>query len=384
MISHGRLTRCGCPIASSFYSPWCSEYLGECATYRRMPEILNQAAFLVPRLEWQELRQAAVEPLGRWRQGVEASGLPVKHGTNFKLDPNLLDLLLDAVAQSKDDPDHLPLFQHALGHLWWLAQEDAANSSEAVTIGPDTLVRALGLPEYRGLEAVPMFRSRLRGARGKGVRQPHGGTTASCGDPAAPHGIKRRLRARRAAFGFRRRHRGMRRLLDEGSRGSGREARRGSPRLRTASAGGHQESLIDVAHVELPPELATFLQLGGRREHSLRDLLELSQRARKWVEQGHLLDDDGLALARRWQDATLLDRSDMPASLRAWAERYHGGMREARLGQFDGPEGAIDELYHRSVAEFERLEDVKLQEVQREAERAEREQRSSEPRPIEH
>ena len=132
-----------------------SEYLGECATYREMPDVLDQAAFLVRRLERSELRAAAEQPLPKWRRVVTNSRLTGAHAVDFQLDPQLIDLLLDAVAQSKDNSDHLPLFQHALGRLWWLAKESASDPSSTIAIGMKHLTRALGFSDETALKDVP-------------------------------------------------------------------------------------------------------------------------------------------------------------------------------------------------------------------------------------
>jgi cell division septum initiation protein DivIVA len=77
-----------------------SDFLGECAQLRGLPEALNGNQFLVPRMTRDELREAIEGPLVTRLVHVE---------------PALVERLLN---DAGDDPDHLPLIQHALMRLW--------------------------------------------------------------------------------------------------------------------------------------------------------------------------------------------------------------------------------------------------------------------------
>jgi WD40 repeat protein len=77
-----------------------SDYLGECARFRGLPEVLNESQYLVPRMTRDELRDAIVGPAALG--GVE-------------LNRGLLEELLD---RTGDDPDQLPVLQHLLMRMW--------------------------------------------------------------------------------------------------------------------------------------------------------------------------------------------------------------------------------------------------------------------------
>lgn len=77
-----------------------SDFLGECAQFRDLPEMINEGQYLIPRLTRDEQRAAITEPAVL--RGVEIT-------------PRLVQRLLNDVG---DNPDHLPLLQHALMRTW--------------------------------------------------------------------------------------------------------------------------------------------------------------------------------------------------------------------------------------------------------------------------
>jgi len=85
-----------------------SDYLGECARFRRLPEALNDSQYLVPRMTREQLREAIVGPAALG--GVELS-------------KELREELLD---RTGDDPDQLPVLQHLLMRMWEKREQTAA------------------------------------------------------------------------------------------------------------------------------------------------------------------------------------------------------------------------------------------------------------------
>ena len=77
-----------------------SDFIGECSEYPGLPEAINQGQFLVPRMAREQLRSAIAGPI------LVAGG---------KITPRLLIRLLNDVG---DDPDRLPVLQHALMRTW--------------------------------------------------------------------------------------------------------------------------------------------------------------------------------------------------------------------------------------------------------------------------
>ena len=77
-----------------------SDYIGDCARYRGLAEAVTTALYLIPRMTRDQRRSAIVEP-------VRVGG-----GT---IAPRLVVRLLNDVG---DDPDQLPILQHALMRTW--------------------------------------------------------------------------------------------------------------------------------------------------------------------------------------------------------------------------------------------------------------------------
>jgi WD40 repeat protein len=75
-----------------------SDYLGDCAEFRGLPEALNESQYLVPRLTRQQRMEAIEEPLAQ-----------------TKIAPSLVQRILN---DAGDEPDRLPLLQHALMRTW--------------------------------------------------------------------------------------------------------------------------------------------------------------------------------------------------------------------------------------------------------------------------
>ena len=77
-----------------------SDFLGDCAQFRDLPEALNESQYLIPRLTRDQLRRAIEGP-------VAVGGAAIT--------PQLVNRLLNDVG---DNPDQLPILQHALMRTW--------------------------------------------------------------------------------------------------------------------------------------------------------------------------------------------------------------------------------------------------------------------------
>jgi len=81
-----------------------SDYIGNCALFMDLPEAMNDSQFLTPRLTRDQRRAIIVGPASM-------------HGGD--IEPILVNELLNDMG---DDPDQLPLFQHALMRMWTLCK----------------------------------------------------------------------------------------------------------------------------------------------------------------------------------------------------------------------------------------------------------------------
>src|SRR5687768_7857519 len=86
-----------------------SDFLGDCAQFRDLPEAINDGQYLIPRMTRDQRREAITGPVAVG--GGEIAG-------------RLVNRLLNDVG---DDPDHLPILQHALMRTWDLWADDRRN-----------------------------------------------------------------------------------------------------------------------------------------------------------------------------------------------------------------------------------------------------------------
>ncbi len=103
-----------------------SDYLGDCAVFPGLPEALNDAQFLVPRLNRSQLETAITGPAALFDADVDEA---------------LLNRILNELGS---DPDQLPLMQHALMRMWSL-EIDARDDGLARLLDLDAYVAIGGL-----------------------------------------------------------------------------------------------------------------------------------------------------------------------------------------------------------------------------------------------
>jgi WD40 repeat protein len=85
-----------------------SDFLGDCAQFRDLPERLNDAQYLIPRMTRDQRREAITGPV------LVGGG---------RIAPRLVNRLLNDLG---DNPDQLPILQHALMRTWDLWARTAA------------------------------------------------------------------------------------------------------------------------------------------------------------------------------------------------------------------------------------------------------------------
>src|SRR5204862_1784234 len=77
-----------------------SDFLGDCAQFWGLPEAINDAQYLIPRMTRDERRSAITGPAGVG---------------DAEISPPLVNRLLN---DAGDNPDQLPILQHALMRTW--------------------------------------------------------------------------------------------------------------------------------------------------------------------------------------------------------------------------------------------------------------------------
>jgi WD40 repeat protein len=94
-----------------------SDFLGDCSRFLDLPEMLNRAQYLIPRMNREQRRDAIEGP-------IAVGGAMIT--------PRLVQRLLNDVG---DDPDQLPILQHALMRTWEVWREGSNGSESAKALG---------------------------------------------------------------------------------------------------------------------------------------------------------------------------------------------------------------------------------------------------------
>jgi WD40 repeat protein/energy-coupling factor transporter ATP-binding protein EcfA2 len=256
-----------------------SDFLGVAAEFHGLPEAINDGLYLTPRLTREQLRDAISLPAQLFGGSVEDA---------------LANHLLN---EAGNDPDQLPLLQHALMRLW---ENDAD--------------KILTLEEYRGLNG-------LRGALNDHAEQAWAQLDAN--GQAVAEAMFRALTERSKDGQDIRRPLKVQALLDmtgadlptltqivDVFRQPGRNFLMPPPQVVLVA-----DTVLDISHESLIRQwqrLQGWVAAEGDKAAMYLRLLEAAQR--HGSGQGELWHGTDLAVAREWQQAT--------APNEAWAERY--------------------------------------------------------------
>lgn len=268
-----------------------SDFVGSCMEFTGLPEAVNEGLYLVPRMLRDELRSAITGPVA------------VGGGT---IAPRLVARLLNDVG---DDPDQLPVLQHALMRTWDLWRQDCSPGEpldlrhyeaigtlrEALSRHCDEAYGELDASEQRIAEL--MWKALTdRGTDGRGLRRPAPlaeiGELAAAGT-AAVAAVVERFRSPGRCF-----------------------------LMPPAGVELHAGSMLDLSHESL---MRVWRRLAGWTEDEARSAqvyLGLT-RAAASHEAGTaaLWRDPELQLALHWRDG------HRPTA--AWAQRYDPGFQRA-------------------------------------------------------
>lgn len=91
-----------------------SDYIGDCAAFKGLPELIVYSQFFVPRLKRQEIHRAITEP-------AKLSG--------NKINNRLVERLINELG---DGLDQLPILQHALNRIWKAHIDDNAQEMDII------------------------------------------------------------------------------------------------------------------------------------------------------------------------------------------------------------------------------------------------------------
>jgi hypothetical protein len=311
-----------------------SDFLGDCAQFQGLPEAINDGQYLIPRMTRDERRFAVVGPARVARA---------------RMTEPLVNRLLNDVG---DNPDQLPILQHALMRTWdeWRQkrpEHEAAHAAgaaldvccyEAIGGMSDALSRHAEeayaeLPDERARAIAELLFKALteRGPDNREIRRPTRLREICEIAGATPEEVA---------------------AVVEVFRSEGR-----SFLMPPAGAALTPETVVDISHESL-------IRNWARLQAWVRDEAEAARIYRRLAEaaaahragEGGLLDDVTLAWVNRWRERY--------APNRAWGLRYHP--------EFDATIAYFEES--RDAREKERAERDRQRQELLERERREREQ----------
>ncbi len=307
-----------------------SDFLGDCAQFQGLPEAINEGQYLIPRMTRDERRFAVTGPVGV---------------TRGKISEPLVNRLLNDVG---DNPDQLPILQHALMRTWEHWQAHRRNGEpigiehyEAIGTMSDALSRHADeafnqLPDERSrLIAEKLFKALSeRGADNREIRHPTRLDLLGKIVGASMHE--------------------MIAVIDI-FRGGGR-----SFLMPPAGTKLQPETVIDISHESLIRNWQRLKVWVNEEAQSARIYRRVAEAAVLHGEGSEgLMQDPALQFALDWRD-----QSNPNA---AWAQRYHPAFAESMV-YLDQSAGAREA----ARAESERQRNAELERERREREQAER------------
>ena len=260
-----------------------SDFLGECAQFRDLPEAINAGQFLIPRMTRDQRRQAI--------EGPTAVG-------GAQMTPRLLQRLLNDVG---DNPDQLPILQHALMRTWDKWSDNGARALDlshyeaiggmatALSQHADEVYQSLPDDRSRAL-ATKLFKALIdTGPDNRGIRRPTRLSDLCAIVSATPAEVRIVIEAfRQPSCSF---------LVPPA-------------RVRLTA-----DPVIDISHESLMrvwQRLKTWVEEEAQSAQMYRRLAET---AALYPERAGLWQDPDLQLALDWRN------QNQPTE--AWAVRYH-------------------------------------------------------------
>jgi WD40 repeat protein len=338
-----------------------SDYLGDCAQFWDLPEAINEGQYLIPRLTRDQRRAAITGPV------TVAGG---------EITPRLVNRLLNDVG---DNPDQLPILQHALMRTWdeWRKERESRRAGERESgrqgekENPQSA--ALDLRHYEAVGGMAQALSRHADEAFDEV----GREIGARGQQIAEKMFKA-LTEKGAD------NRETRRPITVGEICDGAEAdvaevisviekfRAPGRSFLTPQAGAplDADSLIDISHESLIRGWKGRENENGEKEKRLNEWVEEEARsARIYVRMADtaVLHRDGQA--GLWRDPDLklaLDWQEKQSPNRHWARRYHPEFDLAMDFLRSSQERQREEIFERERAQQEKLKQAEaLAEAQR-------------------
>ncbi|MED6314306.1 MAG: hypothetical protein VX704_04665, partial [Verrucomicrobiota bacterium] len=294
-----------------------SDFLGECSQFPRLADTVNEGEFLIPRLNRDQRKEAILGPVK-----VAGGGITDR----------LLIRLLNDIG---DDPDQLPILQHALMRTWDLFDEQGGKGEldlehyqatggmgEALSRHADEVYSELSDGEHKRI-AEKLFKSLTEKVdANRGIRRPMQllELYEICG------GEEQHLRNVVDAF----RKTGCTFLMPAGE-----------SEIKT-------KTIIDISHESLMRVWRSLRNWVDEEAQSAKIYRRLADTATLYKEnKAGLYRDPDLQIALSWRDENRPNKT--------WADRYYPG--------FEGAMIFLDESHEESIREEREREEARQREV---------------------
>lgn len=271
-----------------------SDFLGDCTEFRGLPEAINEGQYLVPRMTREERRDAITGP-------VAVGGATIS--------PRLLNQLLNDVG---DNPDQLPILQHALMRTWdvWKQKanpdapidleeyEETGTMSQALSQHAEEAFHELDSDRKKEI-CESLFKALTdRGSDARGIRRPTKLAEICKLANATPKEVIE---------------------IIEVFRMPGR-----SFLMPPSTIAIHEETIIDISHESLMRCWSRLINWVEEENQSAEIYLRLCEAANLYeLGKGGLWRDPELQLALKWKEEAHPNAT--------WASRYNNYFEKAML-----------------------------------------------------
>jgi len=314
-----------------------TDFLGACVRFLELPDAINRAQYLTPRLSREQIERANVGPARMFEGDVE---------------PTLVAELINSISE---DSDQLPILQHALARMWDSASR---RDTTAPLVGWEDCQAAGGIGQALSRHADDVLASL--------------GPAGQIEKPLAPRQqaaewLFRAITERRSADGG---GQAVRRpqTLARVSAWSGLAWEEFLPAVEAYAADGvnflradapvTSETVVDISHEALIRQWQRLRDWVDDETRLAAEFRRWRDRAEDWQKaeseeagSGALLTGADLVRALEWRDGGDSARGWQPSG--AWAERYGRTGTADTAGQFEKVIGLIDRSY-KSLLQAER------------------------------
>lgn len=299
-----------------------SDFLSDCTEFRGLPEAINDGDYLVPRMTREERREAITGPIAV---------------ANGKISQRLLNQLLNDVG---DNPDQLPILQHALMRTWdiWKKKnkpdteiditdyEEIGTMKQALSQHAEEAYAELGSDNERRICEMVFKALTDKGSDTRGIRRPSRMSELCKISNASFAEVAHVIEV------FRKQGRGF--------------------LMPPANIPLSENSIIDISHESIMRVWEKLILWVEEENQSAQTYLRLCEAADLYeLGNGGLWRDPELQVAWKWKE------EQQPNTI--WASRYNNSFDKAMLFLDHSKQQFEQELVHKENLQKRRLKQVR-------------------------